>query len=93
MPHGGDGALDHENIRAGFLGDLAVSSRLLRDGTDGGGDARVLDLADAGRDEIFLDGFLVNFLQQAGDLVLVGFERPCGELPAGFCSGSGRLRD
>ncbi len=71
---GGDGALDDENIRAGFLRDRSEFRRPLRNGTDRRGRAAVFDLPDARRDQIFLHRFLVNFLEQPGDLRFVGFD-------------------
>ena len=47
---------------------------LLRNRADGGDRARVLDLPDAGGDQIFLDRLLVNLLQQSRDLGFVGID-------------------
>ena len=74
MADGRDGALHDENIRARFLRDFSEFRRALWDRADGRGRAVVLHLADAGRDQIFLDRFLINFLKQAGDFRLVGFD-------------------
>ncbi len=65
VPHGRDGALHDKNVRAGFLRDRAESLGLLRNRADRGDRARVLDLANARGDQIFLHRFLINFLQQA----------------------------
>ena len=74
MPHGADGALHDENVRACFLGDPAIESRLLRNGGNGGKHTGLFDLAYPGHDEVLVHRFLIDALQQARDLGLIGFE-------------------
>ena len=72
MAHRRDGALHDEHIRAGILRDPPELFGLLRDRTDGGDRAAVLNLLHARGDQIFLDRFLVDFLEERGDLGFVG---------------------
>ena len=92
MPHGRDGALHDKNIGAGFLRDGAESLCALRNRADGGRHARVLDFANARRDQIFLDRFLVNFLQERGDFDLVGLDDFLQDFLRDSCSGFARPR-
>ncbi len=71
MAHGRDGALHDKNVGPGFLRDLAKALRALRNRADRRRHARVLDLPDAGRNQIFLDGFRVDFLQKRGHVRFV----------------------
>src|SRR5690349_1684989 len=71
MPDGGDGALDYKNIGARFLRDCAEFRSPLRNRTYRGNRATVLDLAYSGPNQFWLHRFLVNFLQQGGNVVLV----------------------
>ena len=73
MADGRDGALHDENIRAGFLRDPAELLSLLRDRADGRDRAAVFDLLHARRDQIFLDRFLVNLLEERGDFRFIRF--------------------
>ncbi len=74
MPHRGHCALHDEHVRTRFLRDAAVLRGFLGDGGHGGNHASFLHLLDAGGDQALLHGFLVEPLQEAGDLRLVGFE-------------------
>ena len=65
MLHGRDGALNDENIRAGFLRDRAESLGLLRNGADGGEHARFLQFLNARGDQVFLDRLEVDLLDSA----------------------------
>src|SRR5262249_31218401 len=64
----GNRALYHENVRASFLGDFSKFRCALRNGTHRCCDTGVLDLAHARRNEILLNGFLVNSLQEGSNL-------------------------
>src|SRR5947207_15749497 len=64
----GNRALHNENVRASFLRDPAKFGCALRNRTHGGYDTGVLDLAHTCRNEILLDRFLVNSLQQRSNL-------------------------
>ena len=79
-----DGALHDENVSASFLRDSSKFRRALWDRADGRGRAVVLHLADAGRDQIFLNRLLINFLEQTGDLGLVGFDNFLEDFPRIF---------
>src|SRR2546423_4782108 len=74
VAHSRNGALDDEYIRASFLRDPAELIGLLRNRTYRSDRAAVFDLLHAGRDKIFLDWFLVNFLEERGDFRFVGFD-------------------
>ena len=74
MPDRGHGALHHEDIRARFLCNPAKLGGALRNRTDCRDHAGIFDLAYARRDEVLLDGFLVNSLQQRCNLGFVGFD-------------------
>jgi hypothetical protein len=54
--------LHDENVRASFLRDPAKFRCALRNGTHRGYNTSVFDLAYTRRNEILLDGFLVNSL-------------------------------
>src|SRR5258705_4153662 len=70
---GGNRALHNENVRASFLRDPPKFHRALRNGTHGGYNSGVLDLAHTCRNEILLDGFLGNSLQQRSNLRFTRF--------------------
>src|ERR1700747_2353754 len=67
MPDGGNGALHNENVCPRFFCNLAEVSCPLRNGADGSERTAVLDLANPRRNQILLDGFLIDFLQKRGD--------------------------
>src|SRR5438874_5377395 len=71
---GGNRALDNENVRPSFLRDPAKFRCALRNGTHGGYNTGVLDLAHTRRNEILVDGFLVNSLQQRSNLRFTCFD-------------------
>ena len=73
-----DRALDHEDVELGLERELVVALDLLRRQRRGGGDAGVLDLADALVDQLFLDGLLIDLLHAPRRLV-VGQLRDLGE--------------
>src|SRR5262245_22345079 len=60
----GNRALHYENVCAGVLRNPAKFRSTLRNGTHSSYNTGVLDLADTRRDEILLNRFLVNSLQQ-----------------------------
>src|SRR3954468_13262995 len=74
VTHGGYRALHNENVRASVLRDPAKFRCALRNGTHGGYNTGVLDLAHTRRDEVLLDRFLVNSLQQCSYLRLTRFD-------------------
>src|SRR4051812_37807854 len=74
MFNGRDSALNNEYISSRFLGDLTEFGSTLGNGTDRRQCAAVLDLPDPGRDQSFLDWFLINFLQERSDLGLIGLD-------------------
>src|SRR5215510_13655301 len=66
VTRGGDSGLHHEEVRAGFLGDLGEALRALGDGGHHDGPAALLDLRDALVDQLFLDGLAVDALDDLG---------------------------
>src|SRR4029077_13637130 len=74
VSHRRNRALHDENVRASLLSDLAKFGRSLRNGTNRRQYAAVFNLAYTCRDEIFLNGFLVDSLQQRSDLGFIGFD-------------------
>src|SRR6266480_2359445 len=70
----GNRALHNENVRTSFLRDPAKFRCALRNGTHGGYNTGVLDLAHTRRNEILLDRFLVNSLQQRSNLRFTRFD-------------------
>src|SRR6476646_3481483 len=74
VTHGGNRALHNENIRASFLRDPAKFRCALRNGTHGGYNTSVLDLAHTRRNEVLLNRFLVNSLQQRSNLRFTRFD-------------------
>ena len=69
-----NGRLHHEQVRPGFLGDASEPLRLLRNGTDGGQHPPGLQLADTLGDQLLLDRFGVELLDQRGDVLLADFD-------------------
>ena len=71
MPRSGNRALHNENVRPCLLRNLAEFNGTLRDGTHRRERAAILNLAHACRDQVLLDWFLVNPLQQRGNFGFV----------------------
>src|SRR4029077_12499733 len=71
---GGNCTLHNENVRASFLRNSAKFRCTLRNRTYGDYNTSVLDLAHTRRNEILLDGFLVNSLQQRSNLRFTRFD-------------------
>src|SRR5205085_2833730 len=70
---GGNRALDDENVRASFLRDSAKFRSALRNGTYRGYNAGVLNLTHTRSNQILLDRFLVNPLQQGSNFRFIRF--------------------
>ena len=68
MPDSGDRALHNKNIRARFLRNPAKFGCALRNGTHRSYNTCIFNLAHTRRNQILLDGFLVNSLQQRSNL-------------------------
>ncbi len=74
MAHSRDGALHDKNIRACFLRDGAETIRALRNRAHRRRHIRVLDLFNPCRNQVLLDRFGVNFLEERGDFRFVGLD-------------------
>src|SRR5882724_2441324 len=74
MPDRGNRALHYENLSASVLRDPSKFSGTLRNGTHRSQYTAILDLAHTRRDQILLDGFLVNSLQQCSNVGLICFD-------------------
>ena len=74
MPHRGNRALHHENIRTGLFRDPAKFCGALGNGTDRCQHTAIFDLTNTRRNQILLDGFLVNSLQQRSNFGFIGID-------------------
>src|SRR5947209_19870480 len=74
MPYGGNRALHHENIRASFLCNPAKFRGALRNRTDRGYNIGIFNLTDTRGNEVLLDRFLIDALEQRRNLGLTRFD-------------------
>jgi hypothetical protein len=74
MPGSRNGALYHVNIGTGILRDRPKLNRALGNRTDRRDPTFIFNLLHAGSDQVGLDWFLINPLQERGNLRLVGID-------------------
>ena len=74
MPYGGNRALHHENIRASFLCNPAKFRGALRNRTDRGYNIGIFNLTNTRGNEVLLDRFLIDALEQRRNLGLTRFD-------------------